>query len=147
MLTPTVSQDAELSAPALLSNELNIAAVHPRNGAKYSKNLYRWLTLRGHKHHAWTSRVYADNDGLLWIGFLDNGDFFGGRLMNVLCLGTKAESACWTNLGVLVEVIDFWPRYERDGRCAIDTAHRLHFVDDATRWSEVGQCLWCGKNQ
>jgi hypothetical protein len=95
--------------------------VDPRNGAKYSPNLHRWLTMRNKKHHAWTSRVYRDEAGTLWIGMLDLGDLIGARLMNVLCYGRKAESCCWVNLRGLVEVADFWPRYVADGRCAIDT--------------------------
>jgi hypothetical protein len=79
---------------------------------------------------------------------LDNGDLIGARLMNVLCYGTKAESACWMNMGSLVEVADFWPRYVADGRCAIDTEHEECFIGDESRWSVNGavrDCLWCGK--
>jgi hypothetical protein len=132
----------------LQPNGLDVRAVDPRNGAKYSPNLHKWLTMRGKKHHAWTSRVYRDRIGTLWIGMLDHGDLIGARLMNVLCYGTKAGSCCWVNLRGLVEVADFWPRYVRDGRCAIDTAHRECFIGDDTRWTQDGDtrtCLWCGK--
>jgi hypothetical protein len=131
-------------------NGLEVQTVHPRNGAKYSPNLYRWLTSRKRKHRAWTSRVYRDKAGTLWIGMLDLGDLVGAPLMNVLCYGTKAESCCWVNLRGLVEVADFWPRYVIDGRCAIDTEHRKSFVGDDTRWTQEGDtraCLWCGKAQ
>lgn len=131
-------------------NGLDVAAIHPQRGAKYSPNLHRWLTMRSKKHRAWSSRVYRDADGTLWIGMLDGGDLIGVRLMNVLCYGTKAEHACWTRLQGLDEVADFWPRYARDGRCAIDADHRQHFVGDDTRWSVSGEtraCLWCGNAQ
>lgn len=131
-------------------NGLDVRAVAPRNGAKYSPNLYRWLTMRNKKHHAWASRVYRDESGTLWIGMIDLGDLIGARLMNVLCYGAKAESCCWVNLRGLVEVADFWPRYIADGRCAIDTEHRQHFIGDDTRWTQDGgkrACLWCGKAQ
>jgi hypothetical protein len=134
----------------LQPNGLDVRAVDPRNGAKYSPNLHRWLTMRSKKHRAWTSRVYCDESGTLWIGMLDLGDLIGARLMNVLCYGTKAESCCWVNLRGLVEVADFWPRYVRDGRCAIDPEHKGHFVGDDTRWTKDGdtrECLWCGKAQ
>ena len=134
----------------LQPNGLDVRAVDPRNGAKYSPNLHRWLTMRNKKHHAWTARVYRNDAGVLWIGMLDNGDIFGARLMNVLCYGTKAESACWVGMRGLVEVTDFWPRYVTDGRCAIDTEHRNSFVGDDTRWTQNGDmraCLWCGKGQ
>jgi len=131
-------------------NGLDVAAVSPRNGAKYSPNLYKWLTMRSKKHHAWTSRVYRDADGVLWIGMLDLGDLIGARLVNVLCNGAKAESGCWVNMRDLVEVADFWPRYVADGRCAIDADHKMHFIGDDTRWTQDGDtraCLWCGKAQ
>ena len=47
----------------LQPNGLDVRAVDPRNGAKYSPNLHRWLTMRSKKHHAWTSRVYCDESG------------------------------------------------------------------------------------
>lgn len=134
----------------LQPNGLDVRAVDPRNGAKYSPNLHRWLTMRNKKHHAWTSRVYRDEAGTLWIGMLDLGDLIGARLLNVLCYGTKAESCCWVNLRGLVEVADFWPRYVAEGRCAIDPEHARHFVGDDTRWTQEGNtraCLWCGKAQ
>ena len=128
-------------------NGLDARAVAPRNGAKYSPNLYKWLTMRNKKHHAWTSRVYRDGSGTLWIGMLDLGDLIGARLMNVLCCGAKAESFCYAGMRGLVEVADFWPRYTAVGRCAIDPAHKMHFVGDDTRWRTNGEhreCLWCG---
>jgi hypothetical protein len=131
-------------------NGLDVAAVHPRNGAKYSPNMYKWLTMRSRKHNAWTSRVYRAADGVLFIGMLDLGDLIGARLMNVLGYGSKAESCCWVNLRGLVEVSDFWPRYVAEGRCAIDAGHKIHFIGDDTRWTQDGDtraCLWCGKSQ
>jgi hypothetical protein len=128
-------------------NGLDVAAIHPRNGAKYSPNLHRWLTMRNRKHRAWTSRVYRDSSGMLFVGMLDLGDLIGARLMNVLCYGSKAESLCFVGLRGLEEVADFWPRYVRDGRCAIDTEHARWFVGDDTRWTQDGDtraCLWCG---
>lgn len=134
----------------LQPNGLDVRAVDPRNGGKYSPNLYKWLTMRSKKHHAWTSRVYRDGDGVLFIGMMDDGDLIGARLMNVLCYGTKAESWCFTKTADMVEVADFWPRYMAEGRCAIDTEHKHHFIGDDTRWTQDGDtraCLWCGKMQ
>jgi hypothetical protein len=132
----------------LQPNGLDVRAVDPRNGARYSPNLYRWLTMRSKQHHAWTSRVYRDTNGTLWVGMLDLGDLIGARLMNVLCYGAKAESFCYVGMRGLVEVTDFWTRYVADGRCAIDTEHRKSFVGDDTRWTQDDDkrvCLWCGK--
>lgn len=131
--------------------ELDVKAIHPGKGAKYSPNLYKWLTARDRKHRAWTSRVFRDRDDVLWIGALDDGAYLiGCRLMQVLCNGTKAESMAYMlkQLGPLQEVADFWERYVSDGRCAIDAKHQMHFVGDDTRWSVTGdkrECLWCGK--
>ena len=41
-------------------NGLDLRAIDPRNGEKYSLNLYQWLTLRTKKHRAETSRVFSD---------------------------------------------------------------------------------------
>lgn len=133
----------------LQPNGLDVRAVDPRNGAKYSPNLHRWLTMRSKKHHAWTSRVYRDNYGVLLIGRLDDGYLIGTRLYDVLCNGTKAGSWAIADRG-FVEVVDFWPRYVAEGRCAIDPEHERFFVGDDTRWTQDGDtraCLWCGKAQ
>lgn len=153
-----VAMDTSISSPVrspvandgFCSNGLDVAAVHPSRGSKYSPNLHKWLTARGRRHRAWTSRVYRDADGALWIGTLDLGDLFGSRLMEVLCSGTKAQSCCWVGLVGLVEVSDFWLCYVRDGRCAIDAAHQQYFIGDESRWAVIGDtrsCLWCGKAQ
>jgi hypothetical protein len=134
---------------AWTKNGLDVRAVDPCKGAKYSPNLHRWLTAPRYGSRVWTSRVYRDEEGELWIGFLDIGDLIGTKLMRVLCFGAKAETFCWMNLKGLVEVPDFWPRYVRDGRCAIDTAHQMNFIGDDTRWTSNGgtrACLWCGKS-
>lgn len=132
---------------AVDANGLDVSAIHPRNGAKYSPNLHAWLTKRGKNHRTWTSRVFSDKDGTLWIGMLDLGDLVGARLMQVLCNGAKTETACWVNLGPLRELDGFWERYTAVGRCAIDPAHKMYFVGDDTRWQTAGnhrECLWCG---
>jgi len=131
------------------TNNLDIAAIHPSKGAKYSPNLYSWLTKRGKNHRAWTSLVFADNDGTLWIGMLDLGDLVGARLMQVLCNGDKAETSYWVNLAPLREIPDFWERYIAVGRCAIDPEHKMYFVGDDARWRTNGEhreCLWCGRH-
>src|SRR5690606_18060887 len=118
---------------------------------KYSPNLYKWLSRRELNRRVWTSSVFRDRDGKLWIGMLDDGLYLlGCRLMYVLCNGVKAESMAYPlkQIGPLDEVTDFWPRYAADGRCAIDPDHQVHFVGSDTRWRVTGderECLWCGK--
>lgn len=133
---------------ARIGNGLDVRAIDPRRGAKYSPNLYRWLTKRGQTRRAAVDRVYRDLDGSLWIGHFAGEDLIGQRLMTVLCNGARVDSACWVTLRGLIEVEGFWARYMADGRCAIDTAHAMSFVGDDTRWSVHGNtrdCLWCGK--
>jgi hypothetical protein len=129
----------------LLPNGLDIESVSPRRGAKYSPNLYRWLTSPSNKHRPQTSRIYRDAAGDLWIGMLDMGDLIGSRLIAVLCNGTKERTFCYPGLKGLQEVADFWPRYTQVGRCAIDPGHNASFLDN--RWTVTGDtrnCLWCG---
>ena len=129
------------------SNGLNVDAIHPRNGAKYSPNLHAWLTLKTKKHRADSSRVFVDKHGTLWIGVLDDGYLIGSRLISVLCEGKKAASFAFGDLGELTELKNFWANYTAIGRCAIDTEHQMHFVGDNTRWRTTGdqrECLWCG---
>jgi hypothetical protein len=134
------------------ANGLDVAAIHPSRGAKYSPNLHKWLTQLMNKHRARTSSVFRDRDGVLWIGRLDDGLYLIGRKLNqVLCGGRKAESMAYIlkQLGPLEEVTDFWTRYTADGRCAIDPEHKMHFVGDDTRWRTTGdhrECLWCGNH-
>lgn len=134
------------NASELNGNGLDVAAVHPRNGSRYSPNLHSWLVMRSRKHHAWTGRVYRDKDGTLWIGALEHGGLLGARLVSVLCNGSKVRAAA----GSACKAWSKWPRsrprYVRDGRCAIDTAHTQCFIGDDTRWAVDGdnRSLACG---
>lgn len=135
---------------AFKNNGLNLDAIAPSNGAKYSPNLYRWLTARGREYRARMVNVYTDENGTLWIGYSDDlNSFIGQKLIAVLCQGVKADSGCWCGLGQLNVVPEFWQSYMRDGRCAIDTEHKMFFMGDETRWKVDGdsrQCLWCGNS-
>ena len=67
--TTTTTEGRSFERPVgIAPNGLDVAAVNPSKGAKYSPNLYKWLTMRSRKHHAWTSRVYRDGGGVLMIG-------------------------------------------------------------------------------
>jgi len=129
-------------------NGLDIKLINPKNGAKYSPNLYKWLNHRHHKHRAWMSRIYKDSSGVYWIGHFYDGYFSGNRLMAVLCFGVRADSYAWRGMKWLSEVNGFWGQYTQDGRCAIDKDHSMSFVGDETRWGldiDTRHCLWCGK--
>lgn len=133
------------------NNGLDVELIAPKHGAKYSPNLYRWLKKKSSNHRAWTSRLFRDSDGELWIGIYDapNRELMGARLMAVLCHGSQQETAAWQKIEA-VEIVGFWDRYVQDGRCAIDEAHEMNFKADDNRWSVQGDkrsCLWCGKAQ
>jgi hypothetical protein len=132
---------------AIEANGLDVVAICPSKGGKYSPNLYAWLTLRSKKYRAGKSRVFATKEGTIYIGIIDDGYLIGCKLIAVLCNGKKEESWAFGDLGELVEVPDFWARYLAVGRCAIDPEHKMHFVGDDTRWRTAGdhrECLWCG---
>lgn len=127
---------------------LDIAAVNPKNGTKFSPNLYQWLTKRTEKHLRKNARAYKDKDGVVFIGMADDGWLHGSKLMRILCVGRKAELFAFY-LGEMVEIADFWEQYASIGRCAIDQAHSMRFTGDETRWKAEGntrECLWCVNN-
>jgi len=130
----------------------DVDAIHPRNGAKFSPNLHKWVKAQTRQDQL---QVLRDSDGRLWIGHVDDhcGDgpwLHGCRLIGVLCNGLKEPRMAYHFKGHLnsPEVIhDFWVQYERDGRCATDRQHSTLFVGDETRWQRIGdtrQCTWCG---
>ena len=127
-------------------NGLSVEEIHPSRSARYSPNLYRWLTSARRPYRAHLARVYRDTQGLLWIGHLDERDFIGCKLNAVLC-NSKAESMCFSGLvGQLRELPHFWMSYTAIGRCAIDTEHKVSFLSDESRWEVDGEqrhCLWC----
>jgi len=125
----------------------DLAAIHPRNGAKYSPNLHRFLSMRRSEMYRRHGKVYKDPDGVLWLGVFDEPYLLGARLMTVLCNGAKAKVFAHHAPAGLVEVPDFWQTYMEVGRCAIDPAHEMFFAGDESRWSVDGDtrmCLWCG---
>ncbi|UUZ66352.1 hypothetical protein LP417_35670 (plasmid) [Polaromonas sp. P1-6] len=130
------------------NNSLAVDLIKPSLGAEYSPNLYRWLTIRERPWRANRSQVLADKDGTLWIGEQDDHWFTGCWLNSVLCNGVKAETGAYPGLGLKLRLItDFWLRYIRDGRCAIDVDHKALFIGDETRWESHGdtrRCTWCG---
>ncbi|MFK4706232.1 hypothetical protein ABIC83_003071 [Roseateles asaccharophilus] len=133
---------------ALLANDLDLNAIEPRLGAKYSPNLHAYLALERNRNHCRFARVYRDPDGVLWIGFPDDYFFVGARLSSVLVNGSKTQVFAHMRLvHTLVEVEGFWATYVRDGRCAIDVDHTRGFIGDDTRWAVTDErrtCNWCG---
>lgn len=82
------------------------------------------------------------------IGLVHDGDVCGARLNCILC----GEPQTWCFCGLADQVVDiteqFWPAYERDGRCVIDRKHTGWFANDEDRFTIVGgtrRCNWCGQ--
>jgi len=126
-----------------------IELINPKNGDKYSANLYKYLKKYKRSKHD----VYRNSeDSSLWIGYFDEHTFFiGAKMASVLCEGGKAFRACFPpsffTLPVLIS--DFWENYQKIGRCAIDSKHERCFIG-GERWSKNGNvrtCLWCGHVQ
>ena len=134
-----------------LPNGLRIKDVKPSIHPKFSPNLWRFL--RKNPTQRDYGRVWRDNSGTLWIGWIDEGVFLiGARLVAVLCGGWRCHTSArpFSQLGELVELDGFWLRYVAVGRCAIDSEHRMGFIGDESRFiTDVDQreCAWCGHKQ
>lgn len=132
-------------------NNLDLKAIHPCRGSKYSPNLYKWIMNRYHKHRRAHSMIFVDQKGELWIGSKDSdGWFYGCRLIAVLCNGSKEDSGAYADgFRYRYTTLDgFWDRYIAYGRCAIDPKHEISFIGDKDRWEYSGdgqtrQCQWC----
>lgn len=146
---------------------LRLRDLLPGKSASFSPNLYRWMRQHAHfyRNGGLAESVYRVKPGsraaesfganTLLIGYPYDAypgdkDFSGVRLMAALCNGSKADRVCYPNIFPdLVLLEDFWDRYLRVGRCAIDPEHREHFMG-GDRFKGNGEhraCLWCGVKQ
>jgi hypothetical protein len=133
----------------MIASEL-LPLIDPKLHPRYSPNL-----------HAWIRQQWGDTNCQIvvtntcefgpYIGAIDAaGWVIGSQLNSVLCNGKRANTWALTpNHHSLIAGVDeaFWPRYIRDGRCAIDQDHQGFFIGDETRWNLTGsvrECLWCG---
>lgn len=129
--------------------------ISPIKNDKYSLRLYRFVRHPRFNICRDSLKVYRDKDGCLWIGRLDDGDwFYGARLMSVLCgVSSAGRIGAFPELVKtmkLRELKTFWQRYLKVGRCALDPKHEMSFVNGAGRWKREGQvreCQWCGQVQ
>jgi hypothetical protein len=128
----------------------SIESINPTTkGDKFSPNLYNWMK-RQNKRFAGKLLAYEEKVeaglGSIWIGFYEGTDFFGSRLLGILCGGTEEILVCWQGLNKMTEIKDFWKNYLAYGRCAIDKNHKMDFIGDEKRWKINGKtrtCLWC----
>ena len=129
----------------------DLEAIRPENGAKYSPNLYAWLTVKRQGRltpRARLAGVHLAANAEPWIGYpRHDAGFIGQRLSHVLDEGAGAGIGAWRRLGQLQFVPGFWPRYVQVGRCAFDHAHTSLQMYAEHRWSRNGdtrRCRWCG---
>lgn len=139
----------------------------PDRSPSFSPNLFRWLSRQGHffqdgglaegvfRVRPGTATAKTFGAGRLFIGrplgeYPGDADFSGVRLMSALCDGARAGRWCFSGMAPdLEEVPEFWDRYLKIGRCAIDPAHQEHF-SGGERYRLEGNrrtCLWCGATQ
>lgn len=141
--------EGESPVQSIEPNGLDLSLIAPARGPQYSPNLYQWLGAQRIRRRAWAMRVYRQTNGTLWIGMLDGRELIGSRLIAVLCHGKKETTMAYQCIDA-VEVPGFWARYTAVGRCAIDTDHRQHFINDESRWAVAGDersCQWCGNHR
>ncbi len=139
-----------MQPPDLACAGLDLQAIDPRLGAKYSPNLHTWLSVTRHGRptpRARRSGLYTQSGGTVWVGYLqDTAGFVGQRLALVLGAGAEAGIGAWRNLGRMQPWIGFWPNYTAIGRCAFDSKHTDPLVYAEHRWVRSGEtrtCRWC----
>lgn len=128
-----------------MSIEVNLEAIHPSRGEKFSPNLHQYLK-RLRPNILPFQQVYHAADGTLYLGWMDDHYLNGCKLISALCNGGKTETWAFPIAHELTLIPDFWDRYTAIGRCAIDEDHKMYFIGDNNRWKEVGEercCTWC----
>lgn len=136
------------------SREL-LAAIDPSLNPAYSPNLHSFSK-------AWMRRATRempevwreDATGYLYFGtmYQDSGAcFVGSPLRAVLNNGARENKNRLAYIGFtqynMTHMADFWERYLKIGRCAIDEDHTIHFINSENRYSmdgDIRTCNWCG---
>ena len=128
-----------------------VKSIDPINGAKYSKNLYLWITSM-----EWSlfeiHKLFKDASNDFWIGYCDsNMWFYGLRLESVLANASAQHIAYPGKAYNLTVVPDFWRLYLQSGVCVVDLMHLQDQLGGQQRFEGVGvnsrTCVWCGQLQ
>jgi hypothetical protein len=105
--------------------------INPRNDAKFSPNLYRFITFS--KRH-YTNVFQDPNTGFYYIGLrVDEGWWCGAKLFGVFCFGGRSETFSYgTSVSVKWHDVTnwFWTRYMEVGK-------RIY---DLPEWKEIHPC-------
>lgn len=126
-----------------------LKAIDPKNGAKFSPNLYKWVKKFANRFP--DIKVYRDDLERYWIGEMTDDGFTGNRLFRAMIDGKK-ENFWWPKAQEeLTEIKDFWKNYLNVGRCASDSGHNTYFASVPDRWKTIDknnrECIWCGQKQ
>lgn len=133
------------------SDQFDLKAINPKDGDKFSPNLYRFM--RSRKGDRGMFELYREKStGYLYLGYGDDENWFYGVMLNrVLCLGSQAQVFAHPKGHNFEHVPGFWAEYRKIGRCAIDKEHDTYFAGDCNRWlyrdADRRTCNWCGFRQ
>ncbi|MCF5371999.1 hypothetical protein [Pseudomonas syringae] len=156
-MAQTMESISNSSAPVVPFADM-LARIDPKRSPAYSRNLHLWMKSNGrsgdtvYKITAGSTLARIYGDGSYFIGqpygdYEGDSDFSGALLMQILTMGCQVVRACYTgDAPRMIEVADFWDRYELVGRCVIDPDHKIGFRDNAQRfYFAQGQhcCKWC----
>ena len=133
---------------------IDLKAISPAAGAKYSPSLHRWMKREfrfGRRAQAFAITRDGGNDSrAIIIGYVPkswDGDVNGACLSDILCGGRVRENH-FTDHWRPKPLPGFFAGYQKWGRCYIDPQHTMHFTDQ--RWRQEGNartCRWCGAQQ
>jgi hypothetical protein len=140
---------------------LRIQDIAPTHSPAYSPNLHLYLRVHGvflregglldavYKVKPGTKAAQWFNAEALLIGHIADNLFTGSRLMSALCDAHYADRASYPcGVDGLELQEDFWERYLKVGRCAVDPAHAETFQGSRFDESDDARtCSWCGHHQ
>ena len=116
--------DAEQLLKELKSGDITVGLnkyINPKNDAKFSPNLYKYLTYNRHKCFV---NIFQDKEtNYYYIGLMQDGWFTGAQLTRVFCVGAKAETFAWTpkDAANFVDITkQFWNKYLEIGKVIHD---------------------------
>ena len=128
---------------------IDLSAIDPARGDRYSPNLHRWHRAKDPREDVRHGGVYPATSppgffGRSYIGYRFDGDLIGARLFAVL---GKPTERLWSLSFDTNEDDGFFERYYAIGRCAMDPNHDIDFQSREDRFDTVGPmrtCRWCG---
>ncbi len=129
-----------------------VRQIDPAVHEKFSPNLHAWVK-RWFKKSSEQEPIDAfrtASDGFEYVGYLFDGDVIGSCVRDILHRD-HGKAEIYSCAFRLERYPDFWPRYLKVGRCALDPDHRQSFLNAKGRYLLEGEdarvCTWCGYRQ